>query len=146
MSTQIISDQARKAIHIGYDNHWRFRVVGKGEIPKGPIYKDEWVLVPVIAPEMGKERLNALQASGIRFKGFVIAHEAPRLLSTPASIPKKANFTSDSILPDAGTLVSHLVAGLIFCFSLLFQAVLLDPALIVILEDETWLEVMTWYE
>lgn len=146
MKTQLITYEARKAVQIGYENHWRFRVVGTGELPKNSYYKDEWVFVPVEAPQIAHDRLETLKRSGIRFKGFVIAHEAPRVLTAPATIPKKPDFKNKDIVPDVGTMVRDLAMGLLFVFSVVFQAVLLDPALIVILEDGTWLEVMTWYE
>ncbi len=146
MNTQIVSYQARQAIQIGRMHHWRFRVVGTGEVPTQPFYKEEWVYVPVKKPEMGQDRLQALISRGIRIKGFVIAHEAPRLLSAPASKPKNANTTSVGILPETQTVIDNLVSGMLLFFSLVFQVVLLDPALIVVLDDGTWLEVMSWYE
>ena len=85
--------------------------------------------------------------SGVRIKGFVIAHEAPRLLTAPA--PKKNDFKNNqtgAIVPDTSEFFGTLIQGLLFFITLIFQAALLDPALIVVLEDGTWLEVMRWYE
>ncbi|MBV5342638.1 hypothetical protein JZU68_03160, partial [bacterium] len=99
------------------------------------------------APVIAQDRLSALRRSGIQIKGFVIAHEAPRLLSAPA--PKKHDFKTNetrTIVPETSTVISTLARGFLFFFALIFQAILLDPALIVVLEDGTWLEVMTWYE
>jgi hypothetical protein len=147
MNKQLVSQEAYRAVRIGYENHWRFRVVGHGDVPQESFYRDEWVFEPVDAPQMAQDRLDALQRSGIRFKGFVIAHEAPRLLAAPA--PKKHDFKNNqtgAILPDNSELFAGMVQGVLFLISLIFQAALLDPALIVILEDGTWLEVMTWYE
>jgi hypothetical protein len=96
---------------------------------------------------MAQDRLEALQRSGVRFKGFVIAHEAPRLLAAPA--PEKHDFKNSktgAILPDNGEFLAGMVQAVAFLITLIFHAALLDPALIVILEDGTWLEVMTWYE
>lgn len=149
MHTKLISYQARKAVQVGYENHWRFRVVGQGEVPKESFYRDEWVFEPVQAPQMAQDRLQTLKRSGIRFKGFVIAHEAPRLLTAPAAAPKKtAEHVLDTkgIVPDMSEFLGNLAQGLLFFIALLFQVALLDPALIVVLEDGTWLEVMTWYE
>jgi len=143
----LISYEARKAVQVGYKNHWRFRVVGQGEVPKESFYRDEWVYEPIKAPQVAQDRIQTLKQSGIRFKGFVIAHEAPRLLSAPA--PKKQDFKNNptkEILPDVEALFGNLINGLLFFFTLIFQVALLDPALIVVLEDGTWLEVMTWYE
>jgi hypothetical protein len=147
MNTKIISYDARKAVQVGYDNHWRFRVVGQGEVPAESFYRDEWVFEPIKAPQVAQDRIEKLKQSGIRFKGFVIAHEAPRLLSAPA--PKKNDFKNNQtsgILPDAEALFGNLLKGFLFFLTFVFQVALLDPALIVVLEDGTWLEVMTWYE
>jgi len=146
MNTQLITSEARKAIQIGYQNHWRFRVVGRGDVPKNAYYKDEWVFEPINSPNVAQDRLKALKQKGICFKGFVIAHEAPRLLTMQTPKVPKPDFKNKDILPDLENLVVNVMFGLGYFFSLLFQMVLLDPALIVILEDGTWLEVMTWYE
>ena len=145
----LISYEARKAVKVGYDNHWRFRVVGQGDVPEKSYYKDEWIFSPVEAPVIAQDRLSALKRSGVQVKGFVIAHEAPRLLTAPAPrVHEKVHFknTSPDILPDVGTVIRSLVTGLLWFMALIFQVALLDPALIVVLEDGTWLEVMTWYE
>jgi len=147
MNTKIISYEARRAIQIGYNNHWRFRVVGQGEVPTESFYRDEWVFEPVAIPQVAQDRIEVLKRFGFRFKGFVIAHEAPRLLSAPT--PKKQDFKNNQtshILPDTQRLLGNLIQGFVFFFAFIFQVALLDPALIVILEDGTWLEVMTWYE
>lgn len=147
MNTKIISYEARRAIQIGYENHWRFRAVGQGEVPTESFYREEWVFEPIKAPQVAQDRIEKLKQSGIRFKGFVIAHEAPRLLSAPA--PKKQDFKNNqtnNILPDVEAFFGALLKGFLFLLTLIFQVALLDPALIVVLEDGTWLEVMTWYE
>jgi hypothetical protein len=147
MNTQIISNVARKAVRVGYENHWRFRVVGQGEVPKDSFYRDEWVFEPVEAPQMAQDRLALLKRSGIRFKGFVIAHEAPRLLTAPASKKHDSkNNQTKTIVPETSQFFEKLGEALLFFILIIFQAALLDPALIVVLEDGTWLEVMTWYE
>lgn len=152
MNTQIISNEARKAVVIGLQSHWQFRVVGNGTLPSNPVYKNEWWFEPLTTqaiPEEGKARLEALRRSGIRFQGVVVAHEAPRLLTTEKKVEKKPDFKispSTDILTVLGSLASGIAAFSLFVFSLFFQAILIDPALIVVLEDGTWVEVMTWYE
>ncbi len=146
MNTQIISYEAKKAIAVGRRNHWRFRVTGQGELPKESAYKNEWWFEPVTDPEYGKERLAALRRAGVRFKGIVIAHEAPRLLVAPKEPDFKINPSIPASNMSTNDLASDLAMGLVLLISVFFQAILLDPALIVVLEDGTWLEVMTWYE
>ena len=83
--------------------------------------------------------------SGVRIKGTIIAHEAPRLLPAP-----KQDFETQSphIVPKSSSLGEVLdtvvrIFGTIFL--LIFQLALLDPAVIAVLEDGTFVEVMTWY-
>ncbi len=133
MNAIVPSKLARQAVSVGFKNHWRFRVVGEAS------YKKEWRMETIPeAPRMAQERLEALKSAGITFQSFVIAHEAPRLLKAPEFIKEKVKALQPSSFP-----IGEVLA---FIFTLFFQAILLDPALIVVLEDGTWLEVMTWYE
>lgn len=148
MFSQMISSDARKAILIGRQNHWRFKVIGNGDLPQEHTYKDEWWFEPVSVPAVAQDRLNALQASGLSFRGFLIAHEAPKRLTSPKPIskPNVKVTNSPDIVPTITTIAEFFATSFVLVFSLFFQAILLDPALIVVLEDGTWLEVMTWYE
>src|SRR5687768_14066312 len=149
MQTQLITPEARKAILVGRSNHWRFRVLGQGDMPAESFYKDQWVFEPHTTvpniPKEGYPMLDALRRSGVHFKGYVIAHEAPRLLAAPKEAPKPDVKKTPDILP-ATQNFDFFVMLLPLIFELLFRVVLLDPALIVVLEDGTWLQVMTWYE
>lgn len=123
----IISYQARQAIAIGRQNHWRFKVTQK---------RDEWVYETVEVPQVGKDRIDALRRAGVRINGFVVGHEAPRLLTAPKE-EKKHDFKITPVsIPDLSWMLELVVT--------LFFSALLDPALIVVLEDGTWLEVMNW--
>lgn len=154
MFTQIVfSPEAKKAIAVGKKEHWHFRVVGSGEPLKEPVYKNQWWYEPFTPnsniPQEGNTRLNALRRAGIRFQGVVVAHEAPRLLTAAKKVEKKPDSKislSPDILTVLGSVASVFLMMAVFVFSAFFQAVLVDPALIVVLEDGTWVEVMTWYE
>jgi len=148
----VISPDARKALDVGRKNHYRFRVVGQGDAPTQPTYKSGWWLQTVAeAPRMAQDRLLALNRANIPIKHIVIAHEAPKLLANPE--PKK-DFKITPILSGIGkvlgvlTLASAAAAAtaIVAPILLLLSVVLVDPALIVILEDGTWIEVATWYE
>ena len=133
MNTIVPSHLARKAVAVGFKNHWRFRVVSEAS------YKKDWRTETTLeAPRTALKRLEALKSAGIPFGSFIVAHEAPRLLTAPTHIPVRENSPQTAVFP--------IIAILVFVFSFFFQAVLLDPVLIVVLEDGTWLEVMTWYE
>jgi hypothetical protein len=141
---QLLSPSALRALKVGQDNHWRFRIVGQGDVPREPVYRDEWWFKALReVPESAVGRLLALRRAGLKFKGVVIAHEAPRQLTAP--VEPKEDFKNTNILPalqDAGA-----VLGQIFLFmGSLMVAAMVDPALIVVLDDGTWVEVMTWYE
>jgi hypothetical protein len=149
MKIQTISDDAKYALAVGRENHYWFRVLGTmGVIPQ-PVYKDEWWYLPyepdINIPEKALKRAEILK-SEIPIKQMIVAHEAPLLLCAPA--PKKKE------LPEIGSVVgiAFKTAGVVLLamFSLvgLFftSAVAVDPALIVVLEDGTWVEVMRWYE
>lgn len=134
MNAQIVPSRlARQAISVGFRNHWRFRVVDEVSYKKG--WRTE---TPPEIPTSALERIQAIKAAGIPIQSLIIAHEAPRLLGAPSPARKP--------IPQSKTTTFPLIEILVFIISILFQAILLDPALIVVLEDGSWLEVMTWYE
>ena len=76
------SKQAREAISVGFQNHWRFRVVNENSYQTGLGHRD-----PHEAPVTAQERIQTLKRAGIQINGFVVAHEAPRLLTAPIAEP-----------------------------------------------------------
>lgn len=146
MNTKIISRDAKRAVELGRKEHWRFRVIGQGEVPMEPSYRDHWWFQVITDPTHGKDRLEALRRAGVRFKGIVLAHEAPLLLSAPKEPDSKINPSIPAYQSSTDGLVLGLAMGLVLLARVVFQAILSDPALIVVLEDGTWLEVATWYE
>lgn len=148
---------ARQAIAVGRRNHWRFQVIECDEMPKEPILKSEWWYEPTdkySIPEDGRERISAIELAGIKTVGFMVAHEAPRLLAAPKPQPKpmpkpqtkpKVEIDFSGVVQTITRLVVAGFVGLVGMVGLVF-AVLLDPAIIVVLEDGTWVKVMTWYE
>src|SRR5688572_22228481 len=138
MKTQLITPEARRSILIGRQNHWRFRVLAQRDMPSDSFYEDEWIYEPHTTipdiPKVGYDMLDALRRSGVRFKGYVIAHEAPRLLAAPKEAPKPDVKKTPAILP-VTEILEFLAMGLLLVFSMVFLVVRLDPALIVVLED-----------
>ena len=147
----IYSPYATKAIAEGRKHHMRFRVRGQGDVPPEPFYKDEWwyeILKSdsIIPAEVG-ERVEVLKKAGIPIKGFVIAHEAPKILTAPRQ--EKIPEVMDAPFELSGALeaISALLGVFLAVFGLLLVAAIrLDPALIAVLPDGTWLEVATWYD
>lgn len=153
MNNIIYSPFAVKAVAEGRKRHMRFHVRGQGDVPLEPFYKDEWwyeiLKSDSIIPAGTKERIEVLKKAGIPITALVIAHEAPRLLVAPKeeSMPVRVDDDTSFDLSSVVEAVSELlrVALAVFGF-LLVSAISLDPALIAILPDGTWLEVATWYE
>jgi hypothetical protein len=150
---RIQSNEVGKALTLARKNHWWFRVIGTGAMISSPKYQDGWWLVPInedktIIPKNALERVEKLKQDGIRIQGVIVAHEAPKLLCAPAKEPFKID--TEAISKTAGEVAAGLARVIATIFGILFYlvtfAVLVDPALIVVLEDGTYVEVMTWYE
>jgi hypothetical protein len=137
----LISPLQREAIAEGERHHYRFTAVTEGN------YKVGWVYERVTkAPEIASSRIKTLETARIRVCEILIAHEAPRVLPAPKVETKKSDFKIAPILPDLETFIGFAVQAFILFGSLFFQLLLLDPAIVVVLEDGTWLEVCNYYE
>ena len=67
---------------------WEFVILGSALFPERPVRLDNWLVVPAQedptpVPVRTMERIQAIYAAGIRPKGFVVVHEAPRYLAAP---------------------------------------------------------------
>ena len=156
-SFQIVhSRSATEALSIARKNGMTMRVLGKGDVPLVSYYQDEWWFEPVtpestIPPE-GLRRIQVLTRAKVPIKGLVIAHEAPRLLPAPQIEPSEhqsvrrqstMEFDLESIL----AVLSAVCGAFFMLFGIAFVVALrLDPVLIAVLSDDTWIEVMTWYD
>jgi hypothetical protein len=137
----LISPLQRQAILEGEKRHYRFIAVTEDN------YRVGWVYERVQkAPQIVSTRLQVLETAGIRVCDILIAHEAPKVLPAPKVEPKKQDFKIAPILPDLETFIGFAVQALILFGSVFIQVLLLDPAIVVVLEDGTWLEVCNYYE
>ena len=143
------SEVAEKAIEIGRKHHMPFFIVGYGEIPTRPFFRGKWWFEPVKeAPEKARKQIAVLNASGITFKGYIIAHEIEL-------VEKKEEIKDFKILPSitsthksgsdflASALKFTLTAGLVMLA--MIPMALIDPVIIGVCEDETWLNILTYY-
>jgi hypothetical protein len=153
MNIQIIqSTEAKKALVLARQYHWFFRVIGTSKMIPNPTYKDGWWLVPVqddktIIPKNATQRVEKLIANGVRIQGVIVAHEAPKLLYAPPKEPFKIDY--DAIGKTIEQIAAGLASVIATMFGILFLLVpmaMIDPALIVVLEDGSWVEVMRWYD
>ncbi len=149
----LISPLAHKALAIGQKHHWGFQVVDKIDIPEEPTYKAGWWLESLQeAPQEAQDRVMALERAGIRVKGIVLAHEAPPLLPAPAPDIKIAPIVSDARKVAVGAGAVLLVASQVVAVAaaaavampVLLLAAMVDPKVLVVLEDGTMMEVVRW--
>jgi hypothetical protein len=155
-SFQIVhSRYATEALTVARNNGMTMRVVGQGDVPLEPFYLDEWWYSLLSAestiPAEGVRRINALVKGGVPIECLMIRHEAPRLLTAPkeeqkAEKSKTATSPSFRVLPLLGVILGVLGAILTVFGYIFITAIQLDPAIIAVLPDGTWVEVVTWYE
>jgi len=148
------TEELKKTLTIARRHHWWFRELDKGGVPASPLYKNEWWFTPVdrtIIPKEAEKRIKTIELAGIKPVGFIIAHEAPKLLKAPektkAPLPE---IQSKEILDTVGQVavfmaqvIGYLALGFVW---ILGTALMTDPAVIVVLEDGTWVEVVRWFE
>jgi len=167
--------QTRQVLSLGRRNGWGFAVLGKADLPDRPIHLEKWLIVPAHedstpVPKRTLKRIQAVYAAGLRPKGFVVVHEAPRYLMAPrqeapqntnsflaetgdhfSQMPDKAEKNSD---PSGSSSFSSLVAGLGTVMSamamlifpvMLLGLVALDPIVIAVMDDGCWVEIDRWY-
>ncbi len=81
---QTITQEARFAINVGKEHHWRFRVVGNGGMIEEPDFKNGWWYCPEsTTPPEAVGRVNALINRGVKIQGVIVAHETSNALPAP---------------------------------------------------------------
>lgn len=149
------SRYATEALSVARSKGMTMRVVGQGDVPPEPFYLDEWWYSRLSAestiPAEGMRRIEALLRGGVPIECLMIRHEAPRLLTAPKEekrVKKEKPDANPSFNPFPVLEAILAVLGAIFAvFGYIFiTAIQLDPAIIAVLPDGTWLEVVTWYE
>jgi hypothetical protein len=148
---------------VARENHWAVQVFGKAPMVHQPIRVKKWLLVPATMdstalPDKTMQRLHIICDEGIRPQGFVMVHEAPMQLKGP-SAPQKPEpdkevlrkiggaalglgILSGSLVVAAGVVI--LSGLLILPAGLLAAAALIDPILVAVMPDNTWVEIDRW--
>ena len=149
------SRYATEALSIARENGMTMRVIGQGDVPLEPFYMDEWWYSLVSAestiPAEGLRRIEALVKGGVPIESLMIRHEAPRLLTAPKEQKQEkkeepVSLSSFDLLPVLKAITAVLGAVLAVFGYIFITTIQLDPALIAVLPDGTWVEVVTWYE
>ncbi len=87
-----VSREAAAVLELGEEKGFGFRVLGRAPMIGEPLFTGDWWVVPAqmdtapipaeVKPQV-IERVRAIYSAGLRPKGWVIAHETPRLLAAP---------------------------------------------------------------
>jgi hypothetical protein len=150
---------------------WDSKILGNAPLPDQPYRLGTWLIIPSHLdtnpiPERAMERIQTLFEKGHRPKGFFIIHEAPKEL-TPniqnLEIPKTEKFSPEikaklkstlsvtgKTLGGAAVLAGSLTLGLIAILValpvlVLGAAIVIDPILVAVTEDNTWVEIDRWW-
>ena len=139
------SGQAKAVVAKAREKHWHFKVLGNFGMPEIPAINNEWLYIPVtvddpIIPKRALARVKVVQQMGLKTQGLIIAHEAPKQLCAPVVEPPKVEPVKRLDLASAVAEILRVLG------SLFLVGLLLDPALIVVLDDGTWIEVMSWLD
>ncbi len=165
-----VREQERSILAVGEAHQWGFRVLGVAPVPQTALYAHDWWLVPLhedtsAIPARSLERVRAIYAAGIRPKAFLIAHEAPKQIAPPSETrivspaeywTKRAGDGALTVLKAAGQVASMIVpvlvtvlgAGLMlsltFVGAVAAAALVADPCLIAVTEDDVWIQLDYW--
>lgn len=161
-STPVPSTESQGLLSLGRQRNWDFTILGQSPLPRQPIHLQDWLIVPAHQdsshiPARALVRIQAIFAMGLRPQGFVIVHEAPKLLPAPEIVEPEIT-TVPSTTPGFKPLITGLlgamavaiplaaaVASMIVPATLAVGAVLIDPILVAVTEDDTWIEIDRWW-
>jgi len=171
----LTSPDTRDLLNLSREQRWRCILLGQAPFPDQPVRFHDWLIVPAHLdsgniPERALGRIQTIYASGLRPKGFIVVHEAPKLLASPESHKVqdikfsmlnnqvRSNLKLASTAVAIGTIgtvaisgVAILaVAGLTMAALLFIPAAMvmgvtvLDPILIAVTKDNYWIEIDRW--
>lgn len=171
----IASPNTKKFVELGDQRGWDFFVLGQAPFPNEPARLGDWLIVPAhqdssLIPPRAYERVQSIYAAGLRPKGFIVVHEAPKLLAPPPQQnQEKIRFgilqpKHKKILKYIGSALGVIgiataavfgvillaLAAIVIASALLVPAALIatlvvvDPILIAVTEDDYWIEIDRW--
>jgi len=159
----VLGHQTKQLLTLGQENRWPMQVLGKAPMLTQPMRVQDWLLVPstmdsTSLPDQAIQRIKALYEAGIRPQGFVMVHEAPLQLKAP-TIQEKPKVDKQMLKKiggaalGLGALTGSMVAAvgiaiigglLILPAGLLAAAVIIDPILVAVMPDNSWVEIDRW--
>ena len=158
-----LGHQTKQLLALGRENRWPIQVLGKAPMLNQPMRIQDWLLVPstmdsTSLPDQAIQRIKALYEAGIRPQGFVMVHEAPLQLKAPTiqekskvdkQMLKKIGGAAVGLAAITGSLVVAvgvaIVGGLLILpAGLLAAAVIIDPILVAVMPDDSWVEIDRW--
>jgi len=171
---ETVSADTRRVLILGRNNGWRFHLLGLAEMPEEMVRIGDWMIVPAIedsSPILRRtyERIQAIYADGVRPKGFVVVHEAPKLLATPQGAKLKPNRGGElwekirsNLTPAkaamgiaavgtaavagaaAMAVILAAMAAAVTLPVLFLGALAIDPIVVAVMEDGSWIEIDRW--
>jgi hypothetical protein len=166
-----LGNSAQDLVTFGRSQGWDFPVLGYAPLPAQHVHVNGWLIVPAHLdssplPARAQQRMDAIFVAGIRPTGWLLVHEAPKLLPanveeveapTPNTIlSPKARQQTRSALKAVGTVLGGLavatgtvalaVAAVVAFLPVILIAglILIDPILVAVTEDGFWVEIDRW--
>lgn len=157
-----LSPETMQILTLSDQKGWHFNLLGQAQLPKEPVQLDQWLIVPADQdsseiPIRSYKKIQALFSNGIRPKGFVVVHEAPRLLKAPKVThqyappeqfpqgiekPKSEANPTDAL---ASIVTSTLLGTFLTIFGTIFMGIaMIDPIIVAVMEDGCWVEIDRW--
>jgi len=153
-TTECIKEsQAMQFLTLGNRLGWHTEVLGKAPMVETPVRLQDWLLVPAHEdatklPHRTMKRIETIYSQGLRPKGFVVVHEAPMQLKPPEQTnSQKAELKLSNLDLAKGLEALVKVAGIVMMATLLLPVGLLtiiDPIMVVVTEDDYWIEIDRW--
>lgn len=166
-----IGNKAQDLVAFGRSQGWDVPVLGHAPLPSTHVLINGWMIVPAhldntLLPTRAQNRMDAIFAAGIRPKGWLVVHEAPKQL--PAHIEERNVPTPNTRLSPktwqqarlalktvgavlgglavaTGTIALAVAAMVAFLpVVLIAGAILIDPILVAVTEDGYWVEIDRW--
>jgi hypothetical protein len=156
-----LSPETRQILTLGDQKGWHFAFLGQAPLPTHPLRLEDWLVVPAIKESTAispgsYKKVQTIYANGIRPKGFVVIHEAPRQLAAPKKAadpnpspslvsPSQAASANANTTGAVTSILNGIFTTILLVLGALFTAVaMIDPILVAVMEDGSWVEIDRW--